>query len=127
MKRDDVQYRFLFKYIMQQTCHLLTKEWKNNVECKVNSKEAHAILATLKHKISDLFDYPDTVKELAMFVNRYKAYYNSVKDDLNSGSACESIEEVYLKIENNFQYVAHFYFKDVCTFDFKGDSIFVFW
>ena len=92
---------------------------EKNVECKVNSKEAYAILATLKHKISDLFDYPETVKELTMSVNGYPAYYNSVKDDLNSGLACESIEEVFLKIENNFQYVAHCYFKDVCTFDFK--------
>lgn len=31
-------------------CHLLTRIWENNVECKVNSKYAHAILATLKNK-----------------------------------------------------------------------------
>ena len=37
--------------------------------------------------------------------------------------ACESIEQVVLSIQNNLQFVAHCYFKDVCTFDFLGDSI----
>ena len=34
--------------------HLLQKEWKDKVECKVNSKEAHAILDNLQSKVSDL-------------------------------------------------------------------------
>ena len=33
------------------------------------------------------------------------------------------IEVVFSAIQNNVQYVAYCYFKDVCTFDFKGDSI----
>ena len=44
--------------------HLLTKEWKNTVEGKVNDDEAKAILSILKDKISHLFDYPDIVNEL---------------------------------------------------------------
>ena len=36
---------------------------------------------------------------------------------------CELIDTATSAIQNNFQYVAHWYFKDVFTFDFKGDTI----
>ena len=42
-------YNHLDKY------HLLTKEWKNTVESKVNSDEAKSIFSILKNKISHLF------------------------------------------------------------------------
>ena len=103
--------------------HLLLKEWKDKVECKVNSKEAHAILNNLQSKVPDLFDYVETVDELNIVVKHYHKYYHSVKDDLKSEPACQSIEIVFLANQNNFQCVAHCYFKDVYTFDFKGDII----
>ena len=31
--------------------------------------------------------------------------------------------KVFSAIQKNFRFVAHCYFKDVCTFDLKGDSI----
>ena len=46
-----------------------------------------------------------------------------MKKDLKSETACESIVVVFSAIQNNFQYVKHCYFKDFCTFDFKGDCI----
>ena len=46
-----------------------------------------------------------------------------MKNELKSEPACESIEQVFLAIQNNFQYVAHCYFKDVFAFHFKGESI----
>ena len=103
--------------------HLLQKEWKDKVECKVNSKEAHGILNNLKSRVSDLFDYVETVDELNVAVNHYQKYYRSIKDDLQSEPACKSIENFFSSIQINFRFVAHCYFKDVCTFDFKGDSI----
>lgn len=36
--------------------------------------------------------------------------------------ACESIILIFLAMQNDFEYVAHYYFKDVCTFDFEGDK-----
>ena len=103
--------------------HLLQKEWLDNVECKVNSKEAKSILHIFKNKVSDLFDYVETVQELDVAFKHYHKYYHGVKKELNSMPACESIEKVVLSIQNNLQFVAHCYFIDVCTFDFLGDSI----
>ena len=103
--------------------HLLTKEWKNTVEGKVNGDEAKAILSILKEKISHLFDYPETVQELTLVVNNYNKYYQTIKSELNSDHVCESIEEVFLRIYTNLEYVAHCHFKTVGTLGFKGDSI----
>ena len=116
-------------YCLKRSCnrldkyHLLTKEWKDKVECKVNSKEAHAILNILQSKMSYLFDYVETVVELNIAVKHYHKYCHAVKDELKSEPACQSIEIVFLAIQNNFKFVTYCYFKDVCTFDFKGDSI----
>jgi len=103
--------------------HLLTKEWKNTVEGKVNSDEAKSILSILKNKISHLFDYVETNNEIKLALKNYNQYYQKTKSDLKSDPACESIEKVFLRIENNLQYVAHSVFKNVCTLGFKGDSI----
>jgi len=73
--------------------------------------------------VSVLFDYVETVQELDVAFKHYHKYYHWVKKELNSMPACESIEQVVLSIQNNLQFVAHCYFKDVCTFDFLGDSI----
>ena len=100
--------------------HLLQKEWKYNVECKVNSAELNSILNILKQKWSDLFDHVETVGELNTSVKHYYKYYNEVKKDSKRESACESTEVAFSAIQNNFQYVAHCYFKDVRTFDFKA-------
>ena len=101
---------------------MIQKEWKDKIEYKVNSKEADSILNILKQKVSDLFDYFETVDELNLSVKHYK-YYNQVKIYLKSEPACGSIEVVFLGIQNKFQYVAHCYFKDMCEFNFKGESI----
>ena len=103
--------------------YLLTKEWKNTVEGKVNSDEAKSILSILKNKISHLFDYVETNNEIKLALKNYNQYYQKTKSDLKSDPACESIEKVFLRIENNLQYVAHSVFKNVCTLGFKGDSI----
>ena len=73
--------------------------------------------------MSDLFDNVDTVEEINTSIKYYYKYYNEVKKYLKSESVCESIEVVLSAIQNNFQYVTNFYFKDMCTFDFKGEFI----
>ena len=103
--------------------YLIQKEWKDKVECKVSSIKSTSILNILKQKVSNIFNYVDTVEELTTPVKHYYKYYKELKKDLKSDQACELIEVVFSAIQNNFQYVAYCYFKDVCIFDFKGGSI----
>ena len=56
-------------------------------------------------------------------LQHYQRYYNSVKEDLKSDHACEAIEKVARSIESNMDYLCHYEFIDVTTFDFIGDSI----
>ena len=58
-----------------------------------------------------------------MCLHNYQSYYNNVKKDLKSDSACEIIEEVARSIEINMKYLCNYHFIDVTTFDFLGDSI----
>lgn len=103
--------------------HLLQKECKLKVEYNVTSKEANLILHILQNIVSDFFYYIETVDELNIEVKHYHQYHYAVRSDLKSEPVCEYIEQVFLAIQNNFQYMAHCYFKDVCTLDFKLDSI----
>ena len=81
------------------------------------------ILKVLKDKLSQLFDYVETSTELKYSINDYQCYYNDHKKQLKSEQVLTSIEEIFHSINNNVQFVAHCYFINVCTFDFKGDSI----
>jgi len=105
--------------------HLLTKEWLDNVQCKVDKKDTDAklILKVLKDKLSRLFDYVETSTELQYSINDYKHYYNNHKKQLKSEQVLKSIEDIFHSINNNVQFFAHCYFLNVCTFNFKGDSI----
>ena len=105
--------------------HLLTKEWLDHVQCKVDKKDSDAmlILKVLKDKLSRLFGYVETSTELKYSINDYQCYYNSHKKQLKSEQVLTSIEKNFQSIYNNLQFVAHCYFINVCTFDFKGDSI----
>ena len=67
--------------------HLLTNEWENTVEGKVNGDETKAILSILKDKIPHLFDYPETVNELNLALKNYNQYYQNIKSDLKSDHA----------------------------------------
>ena len=81
------------------------------------------ILKVLKDKLSRLFDYVETSTELKYSINDYKCYYNAHKKQLKSEQVLISIEKKNYFIYNNLQFVAHCHFINVCTFDFKGDSI----
>ena len=61
--------------------------------------------------------------KLKMCLLRYQIYYNSVKKELKSYHVGDIIEKVARSIEIIMKYVCHYYFIDVTTFYFLGDSI----
>ena len=102
---------------------------RKNDKIKLNTKSTakkymqYLIFCNIKCHI---FDYVDTVDELNISLKYYHQYYHSVKSDLKSEPACQSIEKVFFAIQNNFQYVACCYFKDVCTFNTCEAKVFSF-
>ena len=56
-------------------------------------------------------------------IKHYRHFYSIIKESLKSEPACISIEKIINTIDNNLLYISHYYFKDVITFDFVGDSI----
>ena len=103
--------------------HLFKKEWKDNVINKVNGNDAQNALYTLQTMLSDIFSYIETPAEMEMLWIHTVKYYASIRNVLRSDSCCESIDRIVLSLKNNMEYIAHYMFKHVTTFDFLGDSI----
>ena len=75
------------------------------------------------NKVSRLFDYVESESEMKLCIKDYQLYYQSRKKSFNNEALCESIEKILKSIENNLSYLCHYYFRDITTFDFLGDSI----
>ena len=73
--------------------------------------------------LSDLFDYVETEAVMYLTLKHFKRYYNSVKSKLKSECVQKEIEHIEISIETNLKYISHYYFIDVTTFVFLGDSI----
>ena len=58
-----------------------------------------------------------------MCLRHYQKYDSSVKKYIKSDHACNFIKEGTKSIENNMKYLCHYYFIDVTTFNFLGDTI----
>ena len=104
--------------------HLFSKPWKEKVTLKLG--EDDAIKSKLKYlysKMSTIFNYVESRKEMTKTIDDYKAYYYSIKSSLKSETLCESIESIDTAMINSLQYIAHYHFIDVTTFEFLGDSI----
>lgn len=103
--------------------HLFKKEWKDNVVNKVNGNDATDVLYNLQNMLSDIFSYIETPAEMKMLWSHVEQYYASMRNVLRSEACCESIDRIILSLKNNMDYIAHYIFKHVTTFDFVGDCI----
>ena len=89
----------------------------------VSGKEANTILKNMFINASIFVYYPESEDEMKMCIHHHQRYYNSVNEELKSDHTCKSIGEVAMSIESNMEYLWHYKFIDVTTFDFVGDSI----
>jgi hypothetical protein len=103
--------------------HLFKKEWKDNVVNKVNGNDANNALYNMQRMLSDIFSYIETPAEMKMLWCHVDKYYASVRDVLRSDACCDSIDRIIQSLKNNINYIAHYMFKHVTTFDFVGDCI----
>ena len=104
--------------------HLFTKPWVETVSIKLGEDDTViSSVKKLRHMISKIFNYVESEREMNSTIKHYKHYFSIIKDSLKSEPACVSIEKIINAIDNNLLYISHYYFKDVTTFDYLGDSI----
>ena len=77
----------------------------------------------LLRMLIDLFGYAETNDETRLILNHVKRYYAKVKSQLKSEYARHKIEATALSIETQLKYLCNYYFKDVTTLGFLGNSI----
>ena len=103
--------------------HFYTKVWYEKVipsaDDEVISKN---IIKNLNNWIMSWFKKIETKQELDISMKLFKKYLNKVNSTI--GHTCaEHIVKVVDNIINSEENLLHPYFKNVCTFDFIGDSI----
>ena len=104
--------------------HLFTKPWLETVSIKLgNDDTVISHVKKLRNMIAKIFNYVESEAEMNSSIKHYKNFYSIIKQSLKSEPACLSIEKIINSIDNNLIYISHYYFKDVITFDYLGDSI----
>ena len=70
-----------------------------------------------------MFHYVETKDNMMPSLNHSHIYYKKVKSSLKSDYIAEAMEKIVISVKNKLEYVAHYKFMSVSTFEFLGDSI----
>ena len=103
--------------------HFFTKVWAEKVanKCRDNAI-AKACLPIMKEWIMTWFKRLETVEEFEVSRSNFNQYFEGKMNDIGV-AAVEGITKLVHNIVSKQKKLLHCHFKDVCTFDFIGDSI----
>ena len=115
---------FSYSKLRLDCYHFFNKVWyeKITVAVKKENQEGRNILFILKQWIMTWFQKIEFKHEFDLSMKYFKIYLEQQTCLL--GCMCvDAISTLLMKITSKQSHLLHFYFKDVTTFDFVGDSI----
>ena len=102
--------------------HMFSQDWYN-INSKFSSKEKKAMLSGIYDIVQQLFGYVESEDESKLLFIQLQNYYDGIKDELKNEDGCNLITKLLSTLETNVDHISHHSFKNVTSFDFRGDSI----
>ena len=114
---------FKFSTLRLDCFHFYTKVWKDKIVLKAKDSTSNKeVLTIMNNWIMTWFKKVETKQEFEYSYSKFKVYFESKHAAL--GNTCvEHITSLLSKIVNSQHLLLHYAFKNICTFDFIGDSI----
>ena len=103
--------------------HFFNKVWMEKVVLKSrDSNESKSCLKVLKDWIRSWFNYIESEEEFCISLKRFMSYFES-KQSIIGDVASDECVKLISNIKSKKHHLLHYFFLDVATFDFVGDSI----
>ena len=114
---------FKFSKLRLDCCHAFTQKWlADNISSPSYNLVTREALDVMYNWLLSWFKKIETEDELDISIDQSHAYFSS-KHHLFSNVTIEAITKLLVSLINKKHKLFHSYFKDVCTFDFIGDTI----
>ena len=114
---------FSFSKMRLDCFHFFNKVWTETVTMKARSTIISSNhLYIMKKWILTWFKYIESEEEFNISYKMFVEYLNAHSNDIGD-VATESVNDLLSKIIGKKEYLLHYFFLDVTTFDFVGDSI----
>ena len=103
--------------------HFFIKVWTEKVILKSrDSDDSKSALVLMKSWISSWFNYIESEEEFNISLTRFNSFLES-KQNIIGDVASDECTKLVSNIKSKKEYLLHYFFIDVATFDFVGDSI----
>ena len=114
---------FKFSKLRLDCCHAFTQKWlADNISSPSYNLITREALDIMYNWLLSWFKKIETEDELDISIDQFHVYFSS-KNHLFSNVTIEAITKLLVSLINKKHKLFHSYFKDVCTFDFIGDTI----
>ena len=120
---ESNKHSFIHSSLRLDCYHFFNKVFMEKVVLKAkDNEEAKQSLKVIKDWIMTWFKYIESKFEYEYSLNKFKSFFETTHQCLGD-AAVDELTKLVNNINTKRKFLLHYYFMDIATFDFLGDSI----